>query len=474
MTGAVAGLRVLDAESGAAVQKWPDVWPLLALRLSADGARLVGESADGSTRTWEVATGDELASFRRAGVVPRHIDISPDGSRVLAGSFDGGVQLWDPATGARLLYVIGHNGYPWAARFCGRADRFVIGSGRGVRLWDAGTGLDLVTVNVPDAGPLAVACSPDGLTLATAAGDGMARVWNLEAKEGAAFFVGADVRDVEFTSDAAALITRHADGAARVWDLAGQRELIALGSARGSSDVAFSPAGTRLVAPAGDTGTIAIWDVPPGSGGAPSPGREAGGWRRYDLAAHANFVSRIAFAPTGRFAAASHDQTVSVWDVRADRLAPVRVAELPAGRAPVLDLAFSGDGARLATVTEVAVEQWEPAYSPASQTVLLAASDLPVGGLAAGGGAEPERRAGCRGSQRRDRARSCRGWRASPHPHRTRRRRPGRRLQPGWQHCWRVRARTARRASGIRSRRPSRTNLPRARRSTYCGAMRRA
>ena len=56
--------------------------------------------ADGAARTWDTATGQELAPLVRPSADPRHVDISRDGSRILADVFDGGVYLWDPVAGS--------------------------------------------------------------------------------------------------------------------------------------------------------------------------------------------------------------------------------------------------------------------------------------------------------------------------------------------------------------------------------------
>jgi WD40 repeat protein len=248
-----------------------------------------------------------------------------------------------------------------------------------VRLWDTGTGFDLLTVKMPDAGPVALACSPDGLSLAALSQDGVVRVWDLEgAKEKVAFTVGAGALEIAFTSDGAGVVTYDADGRPRVWDLVGQRELVALGTSGGSSDVAFSPSGSRLVAAAGDAGAIAAWEAPLSSTGSiPLAGRAAGGWRRYDVRGHDNFVTRIAFAPSGRLATASLDGSVRLWELSDASPALTPISRLSGERAPISDLAFNEDGTRLAAVTTSAVEQWDLTGEPEPLPALTGSNGLP-------------------------------------------------------------------------------------------------
>ncbi len=239
---AAGHITLRDASTGVSQRVLPGhKGGVTALRFAGDGSRLVSAGADGAARTWDTATGHELAPLVRPSADPRHVDISRDGSRILADVFDGGVYLWDPVAGSRVLYVIGHQGEPWAIAFCGGPDRFVVGSGRAVRLWDATSGQHLRTIDVADSRPASVACSPDGLRLAVSAA-ATTRLWDIETgQQLAALATDSGAWRISFSADAARLLIQQENGHAKMWDLQGSREMVTLGTGRGSSDVGLQP-----------------------------------------------------------------------------------------------------------------------------------------------------------------------------------------------------------------------------------------
>ena len=131
-----------------------------------------------------------------------------------------------------------------------------------VKVWDAATGQETLTLKGHTDGVASVAFSPDGKRLASAGRIGTVKVW-----------------------DAAT----------------GQETLTLKGHTSWSTSVAFSPDGQRL-ASASRRWTVKVWDA-------------ATGQETLTLKGHTGCVWSVAFSPDGkRLASASQDRTVKVWD----------------------------------------------------------------------------------------------------------------------------------------------------------------
>ena len=113
---------------------------------------------------------------------------SPDGRRIAAGS-DGGVRVWDAVTGKELLSLErGH----WVDLVAWSPDgsRIAAGSDDGVRVWDAVTGKELLSLGY-GRGVESVAWSPDGRHILTKSRRNEIRIWDVTSGEQASFFITA-------------------------------------------------------------------------------------------------------------------------------------------------------------------------------------------------------------------------------------------------------------------------------------------
>ncbi len=273
-----------------------------------------------------------------------------------------------PSDGTVTAVAVSHDG------------RRLATAGTVARIFDAGTG---EAIGKPmAAGVVSVAFSPDGRLLATGGRDRTARLWNVET--GAA--VGAEMEhdgvvvSVAFSLDGKGLVTAGDDGVALQWTLAGKPAGRPMEHGRDLRAAVYTPAG---IVTAGFDSPTRTWDPETGAQRgewlrprdderslaiSPDGKRVAvGGWLRVSVhqasrkgpetMRHADqTVYAVSFSPDGKWlASAGFDRTVRFWnpETGVEAAPAIRLDEAVAA------IAFSGDGARLASVTQGAVHLWE-------------------------------------------------------------------------------------------------------------------
>ncbi len=314
---------------------------------SRDGTVLASSSSHAILRLWDVHSHRLLHTLRHNSARSRtFLTFSPDG-RWLASTSDRLLRLWDtrtlrqpevqlrhslPDAGALLAGFTPDNRYLWTAQ------HQLYGAGTAkVRCWDVEAGKETRSFSVPVLGDWFISTlRPDGKALVHASAHDEWVLRQTDADTGKPILTDVghlqNVTALAFSPDGKTLASAARDNSVRTWDLTtGRTRHVLREHTDGVQGVAYSPDG-KLLATSSYDRTVRLWD-------------SATGKHLWKFSRHTGGVDRVAFSPDGRWlVSGGYDRVIRTWDVKG--LTPGRV--FAGFKETVGSVAFSPNGEQVA------------------------------------------------------------------------------------------------------------------------------
>jgi WD40 repeat protein len=351
---------------------------------------LISASNTGTVKVWDICSRQARVFSQSTSPDATCLACSPKGAYVVTGARDGTVTIWDVPTGRQSLQFKHNPGYICGVAISSDDNRVATAyADHSVAIWDAKSGRLIASKQYPDV-MRSVAFSPDGGLVASASEDGTVRVMSTATNEDLFTLKGHqyEVRAVAFSPDGQHLATSSLDRTVKIWHAhRGPSPFRLRGHTASLGRVIFSPNGNILASSSSDR-TMKVWDVNTGqllfaplanwkeirtvtynadgrrlaaaySDGTVTFYDAISGREKSTVNLHSSEIPRAAaFSPNCLMLAAAGQRRgkngealpwqINLWDAETGRL----IRALAGHKGEVSGLAFSPDGALLASVSE--------------------------------------------------------------------------------------------------------------------------
>ena len=231
--------------------------------------------------------------------------VSPDGNWIVSASQDKTLKIWDAITGAERLTLSGHTD---GVQSCAVSPngRFIVSASwdKTLKVWNATTGDEHQTLSSHAHGVSGCAISPDGSFIVSASHDRTLKVWDVATGSERLTLSGhtGSIFGCAVSPDGSFIVSASWDSTLKVWDVITGTERLTLSSHTAQVlDCAVSPDGSFIVSASSDA-TLKVWDT-------------AICTEQMILSGHTERVHDCAVSPDGSFiVSASSDKTLKVWD----------------------------------------------------------------------------------------------------------------------------------------------------------------
>ena len=206
------------AKMDASVDEFQPGGDLFAVRFTPDGRRLVTVDYAGKATVLDASNGKVLDTLP-GGPGAAGMDLSPDGRVVAIAGSDTKARLWRPGSSGKPR-LLAHKAYVTAVRFSRDGTQLATASGDGTaRVWDVQTGRVTQTLRRHTEPVQDVDFSPDGRFLMSAGADRQVLIWDLSTGRVVSVFGGYDgsVLKARFSRDGKKVLTVPEEGAAAVF-----------------------------------------------------------------------------------------------------------------------------------------------------------------------------------------------------------------------------------------------------------------
>jgi WD40 repeat protein len=228
---------------------------------------------------------------------------SPDGQRILSGSFDNTVRVWEAGSGKCLLTLQGHSKSVNACAWSPDGERIVSGSSDNtMRVWETASGKCLLSLKGHSSDVDACAWSWDGQRILSGSRDRTLRVWDAASGKCLLIFEGHsdNVTACAWSPNDHRIVSGSRDHSVRVWEASSGKCLLVLeGHFSSVNACMWSPDGQRIVS---SGHAVRIWEA-------------ASGKCLLSLQGHFNEITSCAWSPDGRrIISDSEDKCVRIWE----------------------------------------------------------------------------------------------------------------------------------------------------------------